>query len=205
MEIEIKGKLAALVQQLAEKLQENPAFQKLRAKIDELDPQSRLYLNGAIATTAVLATLGVIWGSYSAAQRARSDYQEKLALTEMIQNASVELRQLREKNAGAGGTRSDVPAPWPPYLESQALQLGIIKESLTLGPEREGKSSEQNKESLIDLQLKKINIKQLARFAAALERGSRPVKIRALTIDTHPDASGYLDATLALSAFNPKP
>ena len=46
-----------------------------------------------------------------------------------------------------------------------------------------------------------MNIKQVVRYAASLESGSRPIKLRNLLIDTKTDPSGYLDATLALSAF----
>jgi len=207
METENEGRLTAAFSRLQEKIQEQPAFQQLRGKYDELDPQSRLYLRGAAIGITSLAFVGILLTSYLSARRARLDLQERTALTELVQNASEELRLLREKgggNIGQAAGRPETAAPWAPYIESQATQIGLPKEGFSVGVERDGKSTEQTKESLIDVQLKKINIKQLARFATGLERGSRPVKVRAMTLDAQTDSSGYLDATLALSAFNPK-
>ena len=50
--------------------------------------------------------------------------------------------------------------------------------------------------------VKHANIKQVVKFAQGLEAGARPVKLRDLIIDTKPDGSGYLDATLSVSAFS---
>ena len=205
METENESRLAALWGQVIEKVQEDPNYQKLRSKYDELDPQSKLYLRTAGIVVPVLAFIGILVGAGLGARAVRSDWKEKMALIELLQNAQNEMRELREKsNAPASAGRSDTPAPWSPYLESQASQNSIPKESMTIAPEREGKSTDQTREALIDVQLKKINIKQLARYSSALEKGSRPVKIRAMTIDAQSDSSGYIDANLALSAFNPK-
>ena len=72
-----------------------------------------------------------------------------------------------------------------------------------MGPEKPGNPSELAKEALIDLTLKKINIKQAVRYAFNLEHGARPVKLRNLSIETKSDNPGYVDAVLAVSAFTP--
>jgi len=80
---------------------------------------------------------------------------------------------------------------------------GIDKSGITASPEKAGESSEQTKETLVDLNLKHVSIKQVVNFAVALESGARPVKLRNLQIDTKADPTGYMDATLSVSGFTP--
>ena len=72
---------------------------------------------------------------------------------------------------------------------------------MTVSAEKPGASGEVAKESLFDLSLKKVSIRQVVKLAYFLESGSQPVKLRNLSIDTNADASGYLDATLSVSTF----
>ncbi len=47
-----------------------------------------------------------------------------------------------------------------------------------------------------------MNLKQLVQYAFTLENGTRPVKLRHMTVDTGEDPSGYLNATLSVSTFS---
>ena len=136
-------------------------------------------------------------------QRLKSELTEKKALLTLVQSASEELRRLKT-SGGNGG--SDASA-WAPYFESIAGTAGVDKSNITIGSEKPGATSEQSKEVLFELGLKHVNIKQVIRYAFMLESGQRPVKLRNVMIDTKGDQAGYLDATLAVSAFtlvNPK-
>lgn len=180
-------------------------FQELRAKWDELDAQSRLYLKGAAAGAAGLLVLSVLLSSLWSVRSLRNEFAEKSELLNTLQNATTELRRLRETSAaGAGGpgtTEGGEAGAWPAFFESVAAQTGIAKESLTVSTASSGASSEQTKELLYDLTVKKANIRQLVRFAFQLEGADRPVKLRNLALDTQAGASGYLDAVLSVSAF----
>ncbi|MBI3535749.1 MAG: hypothetical protein HY072_09735, partial [Deltaproteobacteria bacterium] len=83
-------------------------------------------------------------------------------------------------------------------------KVGIEKGSLTIGSEKEGANTVSSTETLLNIDVKHINIKQVIQLAHTLESGSRIVKIRNLKITTDPDLSGYLDSTLSLSCFNVK-
>ena len=68
-------------------------------------------------------------------------------------------------------------------------------------PEKPGPASGETHEGLIDIQVKKVPVKRLVRFALGLETGDKPVKLRTLSIDSNADAEGLLDATLSVSVF----
>ena len=70
--------------------------------------------------------------------------------------------------------------------------------------ERPGTAREGSKEALAQLSVKRINVKQLTRLMFQIENGARPVKVRNLTVDVNPDQSGYMDATLQISAYTLK-
>lgn len=184
--------------------------QELKTKWDELDPQSRMYLKFACAGGGVLLVFFILLSSLWSVHSLKSELLEKRALLTMVQNATEELRKLKETTAGAGlssaaasgsaDTTSGTPG-WNPYFETTAGSAGVDKASLTIQGEKAGASSDQSKEHLFELGLKHVSIKQIVRFAFMLESGSRPVKLRNMTIDAKGDRTGYLDATLAVSAF----
>ena len=81
------------------------------------------------------------------------------------------------------------------------MPLGLEKEHLSISNERPGQTTEHSKEIQFDITLKHINVKQLVRMIHALESGSRAVRLRNLVVEEKSEGSGYLDATLNLSAF----
>lgn len=181
-------------------LNEQVFWQQLRAKWDELDPQSKLYLKitaGGLCGIVILLTfMNFIW----AAHRLRDDVAEKSEILTMIQNSTDELRHLKDMSANLTGAES--ADPWPTYFETLAGNAGVSKDGFTVSEPKPGASSEVTKEALFDLGVKHASIRHIVKFAQSLESGARPVKLRNLTIDTIPDGTGYLDATLAVSAFS---
>ena len=175
-------------------------FQQIKAKWDELDPNSRSYLKaGAMGGTLLLAfalVMSSIWSVHSL-KRELNDKQDLLSL---IQNANEELRKLREQTSGMPTTAAGGGA-WQGYFESVATNAGIEKDRLGVGTESPGATGEATKETLYDINLKHVSVRQVVRYAFNLENGARPVKIRNLQIDTKNDPEGYMDATLSVSGF----
>jgi hypothetical protein len=205
--MENESRVARFFRELGEKLNEQVWFQQLKSKWDELDPQSRLYLRYAATAGAMLLAVGLVFSSWLSVRGLKKELAEKNDLLVLIQSANDEMRRLKDAvpRAATGGRPGETPdAPWPAYLESTASTAGIDKSVLTVGAEKAGASSDQAKESLIDLQLKRVSIKQVVRYAFYLENGARPVKLRNLAIDTQGDPEGYMNATLSVSAFSLK-
>jgi hypothetical protein len=197
-------RLEALWTQIVEKLSEQEWFQQLKAKWDELDPQSRFYLKVSGVGSGALVLLSLTLMSVFSVRSLRNELREKTELLGTIQQANEELRKLKDSlPAGGAPPAAAGGGIWSTYFEQTAAAAGIDKTALTMGPEKPGNPSELAKEALIDLTLKKINIKQAVRYAFNLEHGARPVKLRNLSIETKSDSPGYVDAVLAVSAFTP--
>ena len=194
----IKLQIQDWISTFSEKLSEAAWFQELRNKWEELDPQSKTNLKFASIGLGLLSIFMIILLSSWAVYDLRKELIEKRTLLNSIQAANDEIRALRDH---APILEKDDKTPWNTYLETIANTAGLDKTVLTIGSEKEGASTENVKELLIEVSLKHVNIKQIARYAFSLENGQRAVKLRNLTIDTKEDPSGYLDATLALSTF----
>jgi hypothetical protein len=179
-------------------LNEQAWFQQVKAKWEELDPQSRGYLKIAGSASAALIVLYLILSSVWGVHKLKKDLSEKTDLLALIDNANTEIRRLRDS-----GTPPPAPpaGSWSSYFETVASNAGIDKSILTVSAEKPGNTGEVAKEALYDLSLKKTTIRQVVKYAYTLENGSQPVKLRNLSIDTNADPSGYMDATISVSTF----
>jgi hypothetical protein len=190
-----------MLTQFSDWLGEQEWFKQLKAKWEELDPQSRTYVKAGAAFGSVLLTLILLLSAVWSVHSLKNELAEKQELLTHIQNGYEELRRLREESSGLSAGGGGGAGPWPAYIETVGTNAGVDKSAYSLSPEKSGATSDQAKETLIDLSLKHVSIKQIVRFAFGLENGSRPVKLRNLAIDTNADPEGYMDATLSISAF----
>lgn len=201
--MENESRFQQILTNISEWLNEQEWYGQLKAKWEELDPQSRIYLKAAGLGGSILLlfifVISAVWSVHSL----KNELADKQELLTSIQTANEELRRLREETAGSPAAMAGAGGngTWPSYFEGLSATAGVDKSALTVGGEKPGATSEQAKETLFDLSLKHVSIKQVVRMAFGLENGSRPVKLRNLSIDTHADPQGYMDATLAVSAF----
>lgn len=189
-----------MLSKLIDSLNEQEWYQELKGKWDELDPQSQLYLKLAVGIALILAVLMIMINALWSVHKMKVEFSEKNELLRMIQNANTELQQLKD-TAASSSILAGAGDPWGLYFTNIAGSSGISKESLTISDEKNGSVTDLSKESLFDLNLKHVNIRQVVRYAFTLENGGRPIKLRNLQIDTKGDPEGYLDATLSVSTF----
>jgi hypothetical protein len=180
-------------------LNDQPWFQQLKQKWEELDPQSRTYLQIAGFVTTVVILLFAVFSTIWSVHKLKVDSSEKSELLNMLQNANDEMRRLHENAPDASASDN---GKWDVYFGTVAGNAGLDRSALNISAEKPGNNSDISKEALYDISMKKTTIRQAIKFAYGLESGARPVKIRNIVIDTHADPEGYIDATLAVSAFS---
>jgi hypothetical protein len=142
----------------------------------------------------------ILFSFYWSVHKTKQELMAKSELLSMVGSAADELHTLQASSSTLNTTGGS-NEPWPTYFEATAGAAGIPKANLTVSDSKTGTTSDIAKETLYELSMKKVSIRQAVRLAQSLESGARPVKLRNLTIDTQPDGSGYLDATLSVSAF----
>lgn len=183
---------------IGDRLADAQWFQELRAKWEELDPRSRLYLKVAAIAVAVALASGVFltfaWNGY----QAKAEFDEKSLLVNSIQKAADELRELKASGVAIPSAKG---GNWTETINTIASQSGMDIAEITIAPEKPGKSNQGLKESMIDIHVKKTNIRQVVKFAYNLENSGQPIKIRNLSIDTL-GAEGFLETKVSVSAFS---
>lgn len=200
--MESSEKIKELINTLVENLNEQVWFQELKGKWEELDPQSRNYVRFAVAGASVLGVITILLSSIWSVHSLKIELSEKRKLLGTIQAANDEMRRLRDTvpSAAQSGQKGE-GGSWSTYFENTTGQAGMEPSNVVVSSEKAGNSSDQTKETLYELTLKHVSIKQVVRYAFFLENGQRPVKLRHLAIDTKNDPAGYLDAVLSVSAF----
>jgi hypothetical protein len=198
--MENESRLAQMMEKAREWISEQEWFQELKGKWDELDPQSKMYarLGGMIG--GVVIFLMIVLSSLWSVQSLKSELQGKQELLDQLQSSSDELSRLKGESMGMGDTNEK--PNWPGFVTDKASRAGIDGGSVEVSPEKPGESKGETRETMFDVQIKHVSIKQVVRFAFNLETAEKPVKLKTLAIDTKADPEGYMDAVLSVSAFS---
>ncbi len=201
--MENESKFRRMFTRMSDWFSEQTWFQQLKGKWDELDARTKLTVQlggaGALVLIVLAGALSAVWS----VRGLEKELAEKNAILSLVQSANDELRRIRE---AGGPLAADTPTVggWEPVFHQIAAEASIDKTTVTVSEPKPGTGMDAAKESLLDVALKNINARQLMRFVYKLENSAKPLKLRHLAIDTKEDMSGYLDATLSVSAFSPK-
>lgn len=179
---------------------EQPWFQQLKTKWEELDPQSRGNLQIACGVLSLLLVAFLFLWTLVHVYSLKKEYLEKAELLSTIQSANDEIQRL--KSTGAPAPSADQVGGWTAYFETLAVTSGVEKSAITVSGEKTLGSGTATKETLFDLNLKHSTIRQIIKFSFSLETGNRPVRLKNIAIEAATDLSGYMDATLSISAFS---
>ncbi len=199
------SKLKASLGELWEKIKDSEAYLQAKAKYDELDPQTRLYINLGIIGAVLLVVVISVVGGVAKVNGLANDIDRREELIGYLQISADNLKQFKEKQEAARGN-ADVSSPLPTFVENVSTTTGLNPEKLVLGLEKPGQEMKEAKEALIEVKLTQINLKQLTRLLFNLtDQGSaRNLNIRDLTVDTKGDPTGYLDASFMVATYKAK-
>ena len=225
--MENESKFGRIFQGISDKVQDQPWFQQGKAKWDELDGRAKTAVKYASLIGSSVLIVGFVGSSlYSVAQQ-KQEIEDKLGLIQKIQSAQDELRRLKDVTSRFSGGGDQ---PWGLFLQEKAMPSGIDPAAVQIVSEavvstgaapqapapKSAKSAKEKEkdvstvasigpeETVVEANLKKINVRQLTKYMHEIENGGRTVKVRRLKIDTHTDESGYLDANVVVSAFRLK-
>ena len=225
--MENESKFGRMIQTLSDKTQDQVWYQQGKAKWDELDVRAKMAVKYALLIGSAALIVGLVGTSLYSVAAQKQEIEEKLGLIQKITSAQDELRRLKDVTSRFNGAGDQ---PWGQFLQEKAVPAGIAADAVVIVseavvgavatpvavPKSSAKSAKDKEkeiapassiipeETVIEASLKKINVRQLTKFVNEIENGGRTVKVRRLQVDTHPDESGYLDATVVVSAFRLK-
>lgn len=188
---------------LLESVRESEAYQQVKAKYDELDGQSKLYVNlGALAAVVLLVFLSVLIGM-AKVNGLKSEIEGREELIGYLQRSADSIKQLK---AQASASNVDTTSPLPAFVENVIQRAGLDRGKAEIGAEHPGAEEKESIEMLIDVKLNQINLRQLSQvmFQMTEMGAARSLNIKDLLVDTKGDPSGFMDATVTVAAHKAK-
>ncbi len=88
------------------------------------------------------------------------------------------------------------------YLEKKAMSAGV-KGSIKQMNSMQGTKSASFEESLIDLKLEKLTIKQLTDFLHQVESPDEMIRVKRITIDKMKESPEYISAQILIASYTP--
>ncbi len=197
----IKTSISQTFDRAKDWLTQQAFYQQLREKWDSLDSESQrsLKLGGAALSflSVILLTAAYVWSTHSL----RADVIEKQALLGQVQSWTDEVRGLRDATQGPAARMMELSGPWNVVIDQLAVESGIDKAALNLASEKAGSVTDTAKETLLEISLKGVSIKQIVGFALKMEANPRVLRLKNLSIQTKEDLTGYLDAIMHVSGY----
>jgi general secretion pathway protein M len=172
---------------------------------NKLDPKQRNLAAGAAIFVLIALILEIaifpFWDAKEKLTKAIKINQKKLSeITEL----AAEFTSQEAKTAAIKRTVSTRGADFTlfSYLEKKATQANVRGRIKYMNSSR-GTQSASFEESLIDMKLEKITIKQLTDFLYFAESPADLVRIKKITINKMKESPEYLNAQLQISSFQP--
>ncbi len=222
--MENESRFSQALRNASDKIQDQVWFQQLKVKWDELDARAKLAVKYTTLIGVSALLLGLVGTNLYAVADKKRDIEERMSLITKILSAQDELKRLRDVTSRVSGGDQQ---PWVEFFQSKAQPAGfdasivqVLSEKVLStsapAPQKDARNSKDSKtaapapvisgpeETIIEAEIKHVNVRQLVRFVHEVENGGRTVKVRRLQIDTAPDETGFLDAKLIVSAFKLK-
>jgi general secretion pathway protein M len=177
----------------------------IKAFWNKLDAKQRNLAAGAAIFILIALILEIavfpFWDAKEKLAKAIKINQKKLS---EISELSAEFTTIAAKTAAIKNTVSSRSADFTlfSYLEKKATQANVRGRIKYMNSSK-GAQSASFEESLIDMKLEKITIKQLADFLFYAESPADFVRIKKMTINKMKESPEYLNAQLQISSFQP--
>ena len=196
----LKSKLV----ELRDLIRDSEAYQELKTKYDELDGQTKFYINIGVIGAVALIILSSVFSGISKVNGLKRDINEREALIGYLQDAADNIKQLRAQSIQNQG--ADASAPLNTWVENVVASSNLDKSRVEVSAERTGVEDKESREVLVDIKLTQVNLRQVTRLLSNLaEQGkTRNLNIKDLTIDTKGDPTGYMDSTTTIAVYKAK-
>ena len=172
---------------------------------NKLDKKQQNLTAGAAIFVLIVLILQIavfpFWDAKEKLAKAIKINQKKLS---EISELSTEFTTLTAKTAAIKSTVSSRGADFTlfSYLEKKAT-LANVRGRIKYMNSSKGMQSASFEESLIDMKLEKITIKQLTDFLYYAESPADLVRIKKITINKMKESPEYLSAQIQISSFQP--
>lgn len=188
----------------SDRIRDSELVSQIKAKYDELDPQSKLYLNLGGVIAGFLFILITVISGLSTVNSLKNEMNEREELIGWLQRSGDNLKQLKAQFESK--QNDNINSPLNTFVENVGANTGLNPEKLTVSAETSGETLKDAKEVLVEAKMAHTNLKIVTRFLFNLtDQGvKRNLTIKNLSIDTKDDPDGYIDVAMTVAGYKAK-
>jgi general secretion pathway protein M len=169
--------------------------------LNGLSRRERRLLGAGIFAVALFATTLVVVGTTRAISSRGARIEDKLKQLEQIVQLSAGFRQAEAERSAIEGRLKGPPLRLFSYMEDQAkklnVEIGAMNDRGTSQPDK----NDPLTESVVEVNLPRINVEKLARFLDDIERNQKVVKVKKLRLRRRGDDKEMLDVSVTVATY----
>jgi type II secretory pathway component PulM len=186
---------------MLDRMKEQEWYQQLNSAWSQLPPEQQRMARIGGTLSGFLIAAYLMFSTYDSAHTAKEEYYQKEELARILTQANDEIRRLKGQNSGIqqGG-----PQSWAGVFQGLATLQGLPASSVEILKESPGATQGVIQESLLEVKLKGLQVRQLVPFLYQIEHGNPPMKLKGLIVEPSSE-EGLLNAKVNVSGYMAKP
>jgi type II secretory pathway component PulM len=186
---------------MLDRMKEQEWYQQLNSAWSQLPPEQQRMARIGGTLSGFLIAAYLMFSTYDSAHTAKEEYYQKEELARILTQANDEIRRLKGQNSGIqqGGPKS-----WAGVFQGLATLQGLPASSVEILKESAGATQGVIQESLLEVKLKGLQVRQLVPFLYQIEHGNPPMKLKGLIVEPSSE-EGLLNAKVNVSGYMAKP
>ncbi len=183
-----------------DRMKEQEWYQQLSSTWNQLPPEQQRMarIGGTVGGFLIAAYL--MFSTYDSAHTAKEEYYQKEELARILTQANDELRRLKGQNSGIPQSG---PQSWAGVFQGMVSLQGLPATAVEILKESPGATQGVIQESLLEVKLKGLQVRQLVPFLYQIEHGSPPMKLKGLIVEPSSE-EGLLNAKVNVSGYMAK-
>lgn len=191
------------IERAGDRLGSIAAVEKVESLIESLSPRDRRLLTGLVVFFLVALFAGASYLVRGVLEKSEGQIAYRTDQLLRAQDIVMESQALRSRVEAAeqslGGEANFIIQS---FIERQAQAAGITQDKVPSIQVRSDIPGERYKETLVEVQLKDIDLDALVRFLHSVEYGARPVHVKELRVRTGRRDRAQLDVDLELTVVS---
>jgi type II secretory pathway component PulM len=185
---------------MLDRMKEQEWYQQLSSTWSQLPPEQQRMVRIGGTVSGLLIAGYLMFSTYDSAHTAKVEYYQKEELARILTQANDELRRLKGQNSGI---QQEGPQSWAAVFQGMASMQGLPNTAVEILKESPGATQGVIQESLLEVKLKGLQVRQLVPFLYQIEHGTPPMKLKGLIVEPGSE-DGLLNAKVNLSGYMAK-
>lgn len=201
---DLKDQIKEEFSRIAGEIQDSSTYNTLREQFETLPSHIQKLIISGGAAIVVLIILSIPLSFLSSAGTYMSEFEEKRSLSQELIQVSSEVQNAPRMPEGLSASQMQT------RLTSRLNQFNLVQEQMAgISPINAAQAGSLAPSGLqqegVQVQLKKLNLKQMVDIGAMLQTTHPSIKMTGLSVQANPEDERYMDVVYRLVSYGPQP